>query len=346
MSTQAAPSGLTLPEVFFSVWQSGTNVSQVNLFHNPSAAIQIQSANLSVTRSLIGLEMVEWWSNVISGDSNAIQITSNTNNGKEIVVTANGGTAWIELYGRVYNRFTGEYIGETKRITIISIELANSVSIASVTKNVQVGTLPKSYASGWPLEPGPTFLVLGYFGNYYFIQATFTALGPRCLFVKKSDSDLPRLEIPQDGDIGTFMAYMGYHTDTNPTAPIVQLREHARNAGRYSIANPEYYAQIDGRIVIATKKNIGGNFPVSIGDYVDVEFEVNGIISIYHCIIGEEKYAGATDNPWGHNNGACVVEIVYHDYSPPAGYNANKNNPWGTGRVISITKVGSYGSFM
>ena len=33
------------------------------------------------------------------------------------------------------------------------------------------------------------------------------------------------------------------------------------------------------------------------------------------------------------------------DYPPPAGYNANKNNPWGSGRVIRVTKVGRYGNY-
>ena len=102
---------------------------------------------------------------------------------------------------------------------------------------------------------------------------------------------------------------------------------------------------IDGRIVIATKANIGNIFPVAIGDYLDVTFKkASGETTIYHCIAGEEKGDDAP-NPWGHDDGRCVVEIVYHDYSPPAGYNSNQNNPWGTGRVIKITKVGKYGNF-
>ena len=186
--------------------------------------------------------------------------------------------------------------------------------------------------------------ICGEAGNWYYARHSLSGITPY-MFVPKSNASFGKLYIPQDGNIGTFMAYMGYHKDKDPTAPIVRLREHARSAGRYSKAKPEYYAEIDGRIVIATKENIGGNFPVSIGDYVDVEFKVNGVTSIYNCIIGEEKFVGATDNPWGHINGKCVVEIVYHDYEPPAGYNANTNDPWGVGRVISITKVGSYGVF-
>ena len=211
---------------------------------------------------------------------------------------------------------------------------------------MQVGTLPKSYASGWPLEPGPTFLVLGYFGNYYFIQATFTVLGPRCLFVKKSDSDLPRVDIPQDGWTGTLMKFMGYDAVGNSPAaqatPIYKQREAARDANRYSIADPPiYYAKIDGRFVIATLLNIGGQFPVSIGDYVDVEFLVNGITTVYPCIIGSEKDPSEC-NEWGHSEGKNVVEIVYHERWAPSGYAKNDNDPWGVGIVISITKVGSY----
>ena len=51
----------------------------------------------------------------------------------------------------------------------------------------------------------------------------------------------PYVDIPQVGDIGTMIDYMGYHTDTNPNSSIVRLREHARKNGRYSIAKPEYY---------------------------------------------------------------------------------------------------------
>ena len=140
--------------------------------------------------------------------------------------------------------------------------------------------------------------------------------------------------------------YMGYHTVTNTSAPIYKLKMHARNNGRYAIASPQYYAMIDGRMVIATRANIGGQLQVEIGDYVQVRFKTSaGIIRNYDCIIGEEKKSSET-NIWGHDNGRRVVEMVYHDYDPPTGYNSPKNNPWGAGRVTRITKVGKYGTFM
>lgn len=101
---------------------------------------------------------------------------------------------------------------------------------------------------------------------------------------------------------------------------------------------------IDDRIVIATKANIGNKLRVSIGDYVDVEFKKSKAPKskktvTYKCIIGEFKGADA-NSPWGHNGGQGVVEVVYHNYNPPKEYNKNKNNPWGKGRVIKITKTG------
>ena len=157
----------------------------------------------------------------------------------------------------------------------------------------------------------------------------------------------PYVDIPQDGQIGTCITFMGYHKTKSTTAPEGKLKIHANKHNRYSIANPEYYAMIDGRMVIATKASIGGNFPVSIGDYLDVTFEEKetGAIKVYPCIMGETKEKGAEDNPWGHDGGQSVVEMVYHDYSPPSGYNACRNNPWGKGRTKRITKVGNYGNF-
>ena len=155
----------------------------------------------------------------------------------------------------------------------------------------------------------------------------------------------PYVDIPQDGNIGTVISYMGYHCITSPSSNQYKLREHARNNGRYSYSWPEYYAQVDGRIVIATKQNIGNQLPLSIGDYVQICFRTStGYIYNYNCIIGDFKGSDAP-NIWGHYDGQGVVEIVYHDYDPPSGYNQNKNNPWGNGRVIRVTKVGQYGSY-
>lgn len=155
----------------------------------------------------------------------------------------------------------------------------------------------------------------------------------------------PYVDIPQTGNIGTVISYMGYHLITSPSSNQYKLKRHAQNNGRYSYSYPEYFAQIDGRIVIATKPNIGNQLPLSIGDYVQVTFKTNsGYIRNYDCIIGDFKGADAP-NIWGHYDGQGVVEVVYHNYNPPSGYNANTNNPWGSGRVIRITKVGNYGNF-
>ena len=153
------------------------------------------------------------------------------------------------------------------------------------------------------------------------------------------------VEIPQDGDIGTIITYMGYHRITSPSSNQYRLKTHAKNNGRYSIANPQYFALIDNRIAIATKPCIGNVLNVAVGDYVIVDFLTSsGSLITYNCIIGDIKGADAP-NIWGHNDGKGVVEIIYHDYSPPAGYNSCINNPWGSGRVIRIAKVGKYGYY-
>ena len=69
----------------------------------------------------------------------------------------------------------------------------------------------------------------------------------------------------------------------------------------------------------------------------------DGTNTIHQCIIGERKNIGDEGaNDWGHKSGQVVVEIVYHDYNPPPEYNANANNPWGSGRVTNITTIGNY----
>ena len=149
--------------------------------------------------------------------------------------------------------------------------------------------------------------------------------------------------------LGTIMTYMGAHRLTSKSSKQYQLIDNAKQKGRYSIANPEYYARIDGRDLVATKLNIGGIFPVSVGEYIDVTYlHNNGQQSVHKCIIGDIKGADAA-SPWGHQDGKCVCEMIYNSYSPPSGYNNPVNNPWakysnnGQGRIIRISRAGYSG---
>lgn len=140
---------------------------------------------------------------------------------------------------------------------------------------------------------------------------------------------------------------MGWHLITDKSSPQYALKQDADTTGRYSIAYPEYYAMMDGRMLIATKKNIGGIFEVSIGNYVDILFQADdGTKTTYKCNIGDEKFAGAESSPWGHYDGKGVVEIIYHNYNSPDGYNDiapdKSGNPWDKGKVLRIIKVGNY----
>lgn len=146
------------------------------------------------------------------------------------------------------------------------------------------------------------------------------------------------IDIP--AGLGTYETYMGYHLTTAAGAPETELKNKARNTGRYkaqSMYGMNNCATIDNRLVIATVSNIGNEFPVSIGDYVDVVFDDG---SVWNCIIGETKsqvvtwYDSSPANIWGHDNGRVIVEIVYHDYSQGC-INQHK-------KVARIIKVGSY----
>ena len=100
---------------------------------------------------------------------------------------------------------------------------------------------PLSDLSTIPLLPSDTLSVKGEYGNYYFVEVGNTIKARRG-FVEKEK--VGRVDIPQDGDIGTSMLYMGYNIPTNPTSYIVKLREHARNNGRYEIGYPVSYAKL------------------------------------------------------------------------------------------------------
>ena len=140
---------------------------------------------------------------------------------------------------------------------------------------------------------------------------------------------------------GTTISYMGYHLITSKSSPQYKLKARAKKDKKYKKKKPEYYAMIDNRILIATKANIGNKLKVSVGDYVNIKFKKSKAKKTvtYKCMIGDIKGADA-DNCWGHYGGLGVVEVIYNDYNPPKGYNKNKNNPWGKGRVTKITKTG------
>ena len=115
------------------------------------------------------------------------------------------------------------------------------------------------------------------------------------------------------------------------------LRRLSLSAGRMKRADIFGFvncAVIDDRLCIATMPNIGGSFPVSIGDYLDVKFDDG---TVWNCILGDVKGADA-NNAWGHNDGKSVVEIIYWDYS--------QNPQNGQKKVSRITKVGNYWSGM
>lgn len=117
------------------------------------------------------------------------------------------------------------------------------------------------------------------------------------------------------------------------SSPQGKLRKSAISSGRQrqgSIFGLTNCAIIDNRLEIATTPNIGGQFPVTIGDYLDVEF-ANGVV--WNCILADIKGADA-GNVWGHNNGKSVVEIIYWDYTNNSGNQHLK--------VSKITKVGNY----
>ena len=81
-------------------------------------------------------------------------------------------------------------------------------------------------------------------------------------------------------------------------------------------------ATIDDRMLIATKENIGNQFPVNVGDHVDVQF-TDG--SVWNTMIGDIKGNDAP-HPWGHNNGKDSVEIIYWDYKNNSGNQRKKVN--------------------
>ena len=161
----------------------------------------------------------------------------------------------------------------------------------------------------------------------------------------KLDDTIETIIIPNDErDLGTFITFMRWTDITNSDSPQNAPREDAIAKGIVSFSNPEYFSLIDGRILIATLENIGGDFNVQIGDYVDVTFQSSdGAITIYECIIGETKDKNNENtNSWGHEFGRYVVEILYYNRNIPEGYNKSINDPWRQGRVASIGQVGSF----
>jgi len=121
----------------------------------------------------------------------------------------------------------------------------------------------------------------------------------------------------------------------NSTSAQGELRKDAIASGRlkqgdiFGLVN---CAIIDNRLMIATTPNIGNQFPVSIGDYLDVVFEDG---TVWNCISADMKGADA-NSVWGHQGGQHTVEIIYWDYSRTSeSGNVSK-------KVSKIVKVGSY----
>lgn len=124
------------------------------------------------------------------------------------------------------------------------------------------------------------------------------------------------------------------------------MKQQAMKDGKTKKNKKHNYTMIDKRIAIATKEKIGNKLKVSIGSYVNVEFKYTkkqkieskkvkkAETVVYKCIIVEFKGSDAT-NPWGHDDGKSVVEMVYYNKSSKC-----KNNPWGTGKVVKIKKIG------
>lgn len=149
------------------------------------------------------------------------------------------------------------------------------------------------------------------------------------------------LEVPdQYGTVETYEKELinGSKSENHPThhwaesSAQGQLRKEAIPAGRLkkgSIHELTNAAICDNRLMIATKMNIGGIFPVSVGDYLDVYFKDG---SVWNCIVGDAKGADANSD-WGHNGGKSVVEIIYWDYSDAKNFQK---------KVTKIQKVGNF----
>ena len=123
-----------------------------------------------------------------------------------------------------------------------------------------------------------------------------------------------------------------YHGWSKGT-PQRQLRINAIDSSRMrkgDIFGLRNCAIIDDRLLIATRPNIGNQFSVSIGDYLNVYFSDG---SMWKCILGDIKGADA-NHSWGHDNGKSVVEIIYWDYSFNSGNQFKK--------VERIDHVGSF----
>ena len=148
------------------------------------------------------------------------------------------------------------------------------------------------------------------------------------------------LEVPEQyGTVSTYeKEIINANSETHgwaSSAPQGIMRKDAISSGRlrqgdiFGLVN---CAITDDRLMVATKMNIGGIFPVAVGDYIDVVFEDG---DVWNCIIGDAKGADA-DSEWGHNGGASVVEIIYWDYSRTS----ESGNV--TKKISKIVKVGSY----
>jgi len=179
----------TDPAQYFEL-KVGANITQANLFHNASGSnTGLKSAELTVNLSAYPGTSVEDWRMTGSGTGN---ITLTTTTGSQNTVTANNGTANVELVAYVNNR-SGNSIG-TARIRLVSIEMVNTINIVQVLPDTFAGPLPQRYPSPVPERVGLvsvwSYPHIGNYGDYILLEVSYMGSGPRYVFAEKARLDL------------------------------------------------------------------------------------------------------------------------------------------------------------
>ena len=267
-----------------------------------------------------------------------------------------------QSFKKANSLFYGEIVGEGKPISgfqnTVNVRIFNGNSIlqkgqsGEILQNVPFLSSSSTISVNW--KEGDT-VVIGYLnsdGNSpYIVSSNFISnvsinsqgnasgeVNNRVDFESGVAGKGDYIDIPKDyGTVETYEKEIitSENSETHGWAKSSnqgQLRLKAIPTGRLKkgkIHELTNAALCDNRLLIATKPNIGGNFPVAIGDYLDVVFSDN---SVWNCILGDTKGADAP-HPWGHNNGASVVEIIYWDYSDAKNYSKKINR---------IIKVGNF----